>query len=184
MYDEEKNIELTVSGIDRDVLYALSAISRTLGKTKNEVILGLINKEFLNPITTYAKNSLLVKAMDRDLCERFGCTLMSADTVNEHAIISDRFYKEILDLKTERDVDLLFKKNISLIEFRANQVCSRRAYTHLPEGISLIFALFIEVAVSTPEVINQIWENIFKPTDVEGYFHRDLQEIEMKIASV
>ncbi|HGG8773479.1 TPA: hypothetical protein ACJJ1E_005063, partial [Enterobacter kobei] len=98
MYDEEKNIELTVSGIDRDVLYALSAISRTLGKTKNEVILGLINKEFLNPITTYAKNSLLVKAMDRDLCERFGCTLMSADTVNEHAIISDRFYKEILDL--------------------------------------------------------------------------------------
>lgn len=179
---ESKDLELVITGIDKDVLYALNAVARVLGKTKNDVILGLINNEFVNPVTTYAKTSLLVKAMDKDISERFGCALISNDVRNEHAIISDRLYKDILKLATVSDVDLLFKKNISLIDYRANQVCSRKAYTQLPEGISLIFALFVEVARSSEEVINDIWEMIFQPTDTEGYFFEDLKALKMKIA--
>ncbi len=179
--NDSKGLDLMVTGIDKDVLYALNAVARVLGKTKNDVILELINNEFVNPVTIYAKNSLLVKAMDKDISERFGCTLTSNDLRNEHAIISDRFYKDILKLETINDVDLLFKRNIALIDFRANQVCSRKAYTQLPEGISLIFALFVEVARSSQEVIDCIWEMIFQPTDIEGYFHDDLKALKVKL---
>ncbi|HGM5492769.1 TPA: hypothetical protein ACKP1B_004475 [Serratia fonticola] len=175
--ESKPETEFVISGVENDILYSLAAVARALKKTKNEIIVELIKKEFVNPVTTYAQTSLLVKAMDRDICERFSCSLIERDKTNDHTILSERTYRSILNLVTKDDIDALFKKYISLIEYRASQVCSRKGYTQLPAGISLTFALFIAVACSTPEVIESIWQLVFQPTDNEGYFYNDVNAI-------
>lgn len=184
--ENKQETEITVSGIERDILYSLAAVARALKKTKNEIIVELIKKEFVNPIAVYAQTSLLVKAMDKDICERFSCVLTERDNANDYTILSERAYRSILNLASRGDIDTLFKQYIHLIEYRASQVCSRKGYTQLPAGISLSFALFIAVACSTQDVIESIWQVIFQPTDNEGHFYNDINAIrnELGLAQV
>ncbi len=157
----EDVVSFSLRGLPVPLDKTISAIAMMEGKSKNQLIIDLLAREFSNPIATYARKSALVQAMDKEICETFNCKLLSNWYENEHIIYAEKKYSQLLGLKTEQDIDVLFKKSIPLINTRAKQVIVGSGFKTLPLGISLTFALFIKVASMDKPVIESVKNGIF-----------------------
>lgn len=175
MTDEKKEtVAFTIRNVSLEIDKAINAISSMEGKSKNTLLLELLEREFSNPISLYGRKSALVKAMDEDICHSNQLELIDSWYENEHIIMMEFKYKDLLKVDSEEHLDRIFKKNIPLIDLRAKQFLRRERAARLPRGISLTFALFIEIAHQDEKKINSINEKIFhfKPT-----FIKDINEL-------
>lgn len=174
----QETISFTLRGVSQDLDKNLSAIAFMEGKSRNQLILDILNKEFSDHIANYARKNQLVKAMDGEICQKIGFTLSEKWYENEHIIILNKKLGRFLSINSESDVDEIFKNNIALIEFRAQQLWRREEYKKLPLGISLTFALFIQIARMDRNIIEEIKREIFYYT--ESYMD-DINEIRTEI---
>ncbi|MBH0090846.1 hypothetical protein [Pseudoalteromonas sp. NSLLW218] len=170
----KETMSFTLRGVPEDLEKNLSAVAVMEGKSRNQLILDTLTKEFSNPIATYGRKSPLVKAMDTDLCNKLDCKLIENWFENEHIIYAEKKYCHILKLNSEPDVDEMFKRNIALIEFRARQL-QHRNYSSVALGTSLTYALFIEVARSDKDTIEKVKNQIFKIKP--DNFDEDINEV-------
>ncbi|ELG5191702.1 hypothetical protein V4V56_003283 [Vibrio mimicus] len=173
-----KTMSFTLRGVPEDLEKNLSAVAMMEGKSRNQLILDTLIKEFSNPIATYGRKSPLVKAMDIDMCNKLDCKLIENWYENEHIIYAQKKYCLLLKLNSESDVDEMFKRNIALIEFRARQL-KARGYGSFALGISLNFALFIEVARSDRDIIENVKNQIFKIS--QDNFDEDINEVRKEL---
>ncbi len=158
--DKINSISFSLRGVSADLDKNISAIAMMENVSKNKLILDVLSREFSNPLSTFARKSPLVNAMDKEISEAFDCQLIENWYENEHIIYSQRKYCKYLSLENESDVDRMFKENISLIELRASQIAPRANHT-FALGISLTCSLFIQVAKSDPQCIEEVRNNIF-----------------------
>lgn len=159
--NKQEFVAFTVRNVSAELDRNLGAIASMEGKSKNALIIEALEREFLNPISSYGRKSGLVKAMDLEICRNNNLKLMDGWFENEHIIMADKIYREALNLENETDVDNLFKKSFPLIDIRAKQLLSTRDHSVFPSGISLTFALFIGVASSEPDVVGKIKKEVF-----------------------
>lgn len=174
----KETMSFTLRGVPEDLEKNLSAVAMMEGKSRNQLILDTLFKEFSNPIATYGRKSPLVKAMDTELCNKLDCRLIDNWFENEHIIIAEKKYCQILGLNSESDIDELFKRNIALIEFRARQL-EKRGFRAVAWGSSLTYALFIEVARSEEKIVKRIKEEIFSLNHER--FDDDINEVREKL---
>jgi hypothetical protein len=159
--EKKETVAFTIRNVSLEIDKAINAISLMEGKSKNTLLLDLLEREFSNPISLYGRKSALVKAMDEDVCQANQLDLIDSWYENEHIIMMEFKYKDLLEIDTEEDLDVIFKRNIPLIDFRAKQLLSREPIIRLPRGISLTFALFAEIARRDEETIRTVNEKIF-----------------------
>lgn len=159
--EKKETVAFTIRNVSLEIDKAINAISLMEGKSKNTLLLELLEREFSNPISLYGRKSLLVKAMDEDVCQVNQLHLIDSWYENEHIIMMEFKYKDLLEIDTEEDLDIIFKRNIPLIDFRAKQLLRREPFVRLPRGISLTFALFAEIARRDEETIRIVSKKIF-----------------------
>lgn len=163
MNDVEKaeTVSYTLRNLSSSLDKIIAAVANTLGKSKNTLILETLEREFYNYITTYARSNLLVSAMDAELAKKFGIEILPEWYESVHTIQYDRYLSTELKLDSIDKVDAVFKGNLPLLELRAKQLVDK-GYLKLPRGISLTFALFIEIAKQKDEaVIHKIRKGLF-----------------------
>lgn len=173
--EKRETVAFTVRNVPADIDKAISAISFMEGKSKNTLLLDLLEREFSNPISLYGRKSALVKAMDEDVCHSNNVKLIDSWYENEHIIMMEFKYKDLLEINSEDELDIIFKQNIPFIDLRAKQLLRRDSdsYSRLPRGISLTFALFVEISRRDEETIRLIKNKIFYPTQT---FIKDINE--------
>lgn len=159
--EKKETVAFTVRNVALDIDKAINAISTMEGKSKNTLILELFEREYSNPISLYGRKSALVKAMDEDVCHSNQLDLIDSWYENEHIIMMEFKYKDLLGINSEEELDIIFKKNIPLIDLRTKQLLRREPIARLPRGISLTFALFVEIARRDEETIRKINKKIF-----------------------
>ncbi|AXP06288.1 MULTISPECIES: hypothetical protein [Pseudomonas] len=176
MTDAEKaeTVSYTLRNLSSSLDKTIAAVANTLGKSKNTLILETLEREFYNYISTYARSNLLVSAMDTELGKKFGIEILSEWYESEHTIQYDRYLSTKLKLDSIDKVDAVFKGNLPLLELRAKQLV-QKGYMRLPRGISLTFALFIEIAKQDDEaLIHEIRKGLF---GITKDFYESLNEI-------
>lgn len=176
MNDVEKaeTVSYTLRNLSSSLDKTIAAVANTLGKSKNTLILETLEREFYNYISTYARSNLLVSAMDAELAKKFGIEILSEWYESEHTIQYDRYLSTKLKLDSIDKVDTVFKGNLPLLELRAQQLVNK-GYMRLPRGISLTFALFIEIAKQKDEaLIHEIRKGLF---GITKDFYESLNEI-------
>lgn len=173
--EKRETVAFTVRNVPADIDKAISAISLMEGKSKNTLLLDLLEREFSNPISLYGRKSALVRAMDEDVCHSNQLSLIDSWYENEHIIMMEFKYKDLLEINSEEDLDIIFKQNIPFIDLRAKQLLRRDSgsYSRLPRGISLTFALFVEISRRDEETIRLVKNKIFYPTPT---FIKDINE--------
>lgn len=152
----------------------ISAISTMEGKSKSQIVSELIIREFSNPLLTYPRKSGLVKAMDEEIAKKLGVPLLDHFFENEHIIYTCKRYCDLLGLYSEEDVERIFMNRISLILPRAIQWANQNNPKQIASGLSLTFALFVEIAARSDEVVEQAQKEIFYSV---GNFMKSIEEI-------
>lgn len=162
MNDVEKaeTVSYTLRNLSSSLDKTIAAVANTLGKSKNTLILETLEREFYNYISTYARSNLLVSAMDAELAKKFGIEILSEWYESDHTIQYDRYLSTQLKLDSIDKVDAVFKANLPLLELRAKQLVDK-GYLKLPRGISLTFALFIEIAKQDEALVRGIHKGLF-----------------------
>ena len=158
--DKAETVSYTLRNLNSSLDKTISAVANTLGKSKNALIIETLEREFYNYISTYARSNLLVSAMDTELAKKLGIEIISNWYESDHTIQYDRYLSSKLKLDSADKVDAVFKGNLPLLELRARQLVSR-GYDRLPRGISLTFALFIEISKQDETLVREIRRGLF-----------------------
>ncbi|WP_103309055.1 MULTISPECIES: hypothetical protein [unclassified Pseudomonas] len=166
MNDVEKaeTVSYTLRNLSSSLDRTIAAVANTLGKSKNALILETLEREFYAYISTYARSNLLVSAMDAELAKKFGIEILSEWYESDHTIRYDRYLSGELKLDSIDKVDAMFKANLPLLELRAKQLIDK-GYFRLPRGISLTFAVFIEIAKQDEALVHKIYRGAFGNTE-------------------
>lgn len=175
MKEEAKSetMSYTLRNVSPTLDATMSAIASVQGKSKNSLIIETLEREFYNPITTFARSSMLVQAMDAEISKKFGIQILESWYESPHTIQYDRYLSQKLKLDSEEKLNDLFKQNFPFIELRAKQLINR-GYPRLPKGISLTFALFIEIAKSSEQIIREIRHDLFGFSE---HYYQEINEI-------
>lgn len=177
MTQEKDTVDYTIRGFTKDFDNTLTNLSILWGKPKSVILRELAELHLTNRIKTFGMLSKHVAALDELLAKHFDMEFL-AQQFDSH--LSTQWNMEIckiLSINTDEDLERILVNNTPYITARGKQVLQHSRY--ITRGMSLWFALFAEIASSSPETIKLAWTKVFHAGGNERYYkyYNNINEI-------
>lgn len=172
---EETNRVMTLRKIPSDVDAAITEQARLTGKSKNDLVLELLTATFGDLLGNFVRTSELVALMDKEVARLTEREITSQSFESDLVPIYNREYCRILELNNEDDLKRIMMNNIPYLELRARHL-RYGMIPFLPKGISMIMALFCEVAGRDGLTIAQFYTSLWFVIGQEEYY-KEINEI-------
>lgn len=172
---DEASKAITLRKIPADIDTAITEQASLTGKSKNDLVLELLTSTFGDLLGNFVRSSELVALMDKEVARMTDRELILPSFESNLTPIYNREYCRILALKNEDDLKRVLMNNIPYLELRSKQLRFGMV-PFLPKGISLIMALFCEVAGRDGLTIAQFYTSLWFVVEREQYY-RAINEI-------
>ena len=166
---------ITLRKIPADIDTAITEQASLTGKSKNDLVLELLTSTFGDLLGNFVRSSELVALMDKEVARMTDREVILQSFESNLTPIYNREYCRILALKNEDDLKRVLMNNIPYLELRSKQLRFGMV-PFLPKGISLIMALFCEVAGRDGLTIAQFYTSLWFVVEREQYY-RAINEI-------
>lgn len=170
MNEDKNTVDYTIRGVPKPVDDHLTHLSILTGTPKSVLVREKLIEIFTDRIKSFGMLNPLVAALDAVIANHIGPdTVVLSEQVDNHFGTKWNIeMRDLLGIKTDADLQRILVSNTPYLTVRADQVM--QGYPTIPKATSLWFALFVEVAFSTPEVVQQAWEKIFYSHSGERYY--------------
>ena len=138
-------------------------------------MLELLTATFGDLLGNFVRTSELVALMDKEVARLTEREITSQSFESDLVPIYNREYCRILELNNEDDLKRIMMNNIPYLELRARQL-RYGMIPFLPKGISMIMALFCEVAGRDGLTIAQFYTSLWFVIGQEEYY-KEINEI-------
>ncbi|HBR4330653.1 TPA: hypothetical protein MCA18_005403 [Klebsiella pneumoniae] len=172
---DEASKAITLRKIPADIDTAITEQASLTGKSKNDLVLELLTSTFGDLLGNFVRSSELVALMDKEVARMTDREVILQSFESNLTPIYNREYCRILALKNEDDLKRVLMNNIPYLELRSKQLRFGMV-PFLPKGISLIMALFCEVAGRDGLTIAQFYTSLWFVVEREQYY-RAINEI-------
>jgi hypothetical protein len=170
MTENKNTVDYTIRGVPTFIDTHLTHLSILTGKPKSVLVREKLVEVFTDPIKSFGMLNPLVAALDEVIATHLGPdTKVLPEQVDNHFGTKWNIeMREVLGIKSDADLQPILISNTPYLTVRADQVM--QGYNSLPKATSLWFALFVEIAFSSPEVVKQAWKKIFYSNSGERYY--------------
>lgn len=177
MKTEKDTVDYTIRGFSKDFDNTLNHLSILWNKPKSVILRELAELHLTDRIKMFGMLNKHVAILDEMLAKH-----LSSELIDKHfeSHFSTKWNMEmcsILDIHTDDDLELILVRNTPYITVRADQVMEKGTFT--TKGLALWFALFAELASSSPEAVWRAWVKIFHSHGGAAYFdyYKKINEI-------
>ncbi|WP_171455223.1 hypothetical protein [Serratia marcescens] len=168
MSNEKDTVDYTVRGFTKSFDTTLTHLSILRNKPKSVILRELLEEQLTDRIKTFGALSQLVAGMDEVLASHFGAKLSENPLENHFGTKYNLAMCDVLDIKTDEQLQQIQIRNTPYITARADQVMA--GCKTVIKGQSLWFALFAELAFSDEEVVRRGWNEVFYSIDEDRYY--------------
>ncbi|EKN3347659.1 hypothetical protein O8E94_002981 [Yersinia ruckeri] len=168
MTEEKNTVDYTIRGIPKSLDNTLNHLSTLTGTPKSVLVREKLIEVFTDRIKTFGMLNPLVAALDEIIAHHIKGEVLSEQVDNHYGTKWNIELRKLLDIKSDDDLQRILVSNTPYLTVRADQVMQES--DKVPKSTSLWFALFAEVAFSTPEVVKQAWKTIFHSYSGERYY--------------
>lgn len=168
MTEEKNTVDYTIRGIPKSLDNTLNHLSTLTGTPKSVLVREKLIEVFTDRIKTFGMLNPLVAALDEIIAHHIKGEVLSEQVDNHYGTKWNIELRKLLDIKSDDDLQRILVSNTPYLTVRADQVMQES--DKVPKSTSLWFALFAEVAFSTPEVVTQAWKTIFYSNAAERYY--------------
>ncbi|WP_406642759.1 hypothetical protein [Pectobacterium brasiliense] len=177
MKPEKDTVDYTIRGFSKDFDTTLTHLSMLWNKPKSVILRELAEQHLTDRIKMFGMLSKHVAVLDEMMAKHIGAELIEQPFESHFSTQWNMEMCSILGIRTDDDLEQILIRNTPYITVRADQVF--KGIDRTVKGTALWFALFAEVASSTPETVQRAWENIFHSFDGEAYYryYKNINEI-------
>ncbi|AZK61362.1 hypothetical protein JFY74_04535 [Pectobacterium carotovorum] len=180
MVHEKETIDYTVRGFSREFDITLTHLSILWSKPKSVILRELAEQYLTDRIKMFGMMSKHVAALDEMMARNLGAELIELPYESHITTGHSLEMAKLLTISSDEQLEDILVRNTPYIMVRANQVIKGTPRT--VKGMTLWFALFAEVASSSPDVVKAAWEQIFNSFnafDDESYYryYKNINEI-------
>ncbi|KFX11055.1 hypothetical protein KCQ_05211 [Pectobacterium atrosepticum ICMP 1526] len=168
MVHEKETIDYTVRGFERELDTTISNVAILSNKAKSVLLRELIEQHFTDRIKMFGILSKHVAALDEMMARNLGAELIERPYESHITTGHSLEMAKLLTISSDEQLEDILVRNTPYIMVRANQVIKGTPRT--VKGMTLWFALFAEVASSSPDVVKAAWETLFYSFDDESYY--------------
>lgn len=158
--NEEKGFArtLTVRNVPLEVDIEITEQAKAAGKSKSDFLREYLSACFGDLIGNFMRSNGLVALMDQDVAEMMNARLSDYWFDSAQTLAENRIWCRLLGICKPEDLQRIMRDGVPLLELRAQQL---RDVTHIPHGISLAFALFIEAARRDLATLIKVHQSLF-----------------------
>ena len=168
MSNEKDTVDYTVRGFSRSFDRTLTDLSILWNKPKSVILREIAEEHLTDRIKTFGMLSKLVSALDEVVAGHVGAVVSDHQVENHFGTRWNMEMCELLNIRSDEELQRIVVDNTRYLTVRADQVL--KGYKWIPKGTALWFALFAEVAVSSPDIVRQAWEKIFYSVSGDAYY--------------
>lgn len=179
MTQEKDTVDYTVRGFSREFDTTLTNVSILLNKPKSVLLRELAEQHFTDRIKMFGMMSKHVAALDEMMARNLGAELIERPYESHMTTRTSLEMGKLLNISSDEQLEDILVRNTPYIMVRANQVIKGTPRT--VKGMTLWFALFAELASSSPDLVKTAWETIFYSFDDESYYryYKNINEIRL-----
>lgn len=168
MKPEKNTVDYTIRGFSKDFDNTLSHLSLLWNKPKSVILRELAELHLTDRIKMFGMLNKHAAILDEMLAKHLGSELLDKQFESHFSTKWNMEMCSILDIHTDDDLEQILVRNTPYITVRADQVMDNKGFT--TKGLALWFALFAELASSSPEAVWRAWVNIFHSYGGAAYF--------------
>ncbi|MFJ5396866.1 hypothetical protein ACIPR7_18130 [Pectobacterium parvum] len=182
MTQEKDTVDYTVRGFSKEFDKTLTNVATLMNKPKSVLLRELAEQHFTDRIKMFGMMSRHVAALDEMMARNLGAELIEWPYESHITTRNSLEMAKLLTISSDEQLEDILVRNTPYIMIRANQVFKDTPRT--VKGMTLWFALFAEVASSSPDVVKAAWEQIFNSFnafDDESYYryYKNINEIRL-----
>ncbi|WP_271311841.1 hypothetical protein [Yersinia intermedia] len=177
MKTEKDTVDYTIRGFSKDFDNTLSHLSILWNKPKSVILRELAELHLTDRIKMFGTLNKHVAILDEMLAKHLCSELLDKHFESHFSTKWNMEMCSILGIHTDDDLEQILVRNTPYITVRADQVLESKTFT--TKGLALWFALFAELASSSPEAVWRAWRNIFHSYGGAAYFdyYKKINEI-------
>jgi len=168
LHEETNTVDYTINGIPKSLDNTLNNLSTLTGTPKSVLVREKLMEVFTDRIKTFGILNPLVAALDEVIANYIKGGVLSEQVDNHFGTKWNIELCKLLDIQSDDDLLCMLVSNTPYLMVRAEQVM--QGSDKVPKATSLWFALFAEIAFSTPAVVKLAWEKIFYSYSGERYY--------------
>ncbi|WDF99817.1 hypothetical protein PSR30_04405 [Pectobacterium carotovorum subsp. carotovorum] len=179
MVHEKDTVDYTVRGFSKEFDKTLTNVATLMNKPKSVLLRELVEQHFTDRIKMFGMMSKHVAVLDEMMARNLGAELIERPYESHITTRNSLEMGKLLNISTDAQLEDILVRNTPYIMVRANQVIKGTPRT--VKGMTLWFALFAELASSSPELVKTAWETLFYSFDDESYYryYKHINEIRL-----
>lgn len=177
MTNPKDTVDYTVRGFSKEFDITLTNLSILWNKPKSVILREITEQQLTDRIKMFGILSKHVAALDEMMARNLGAELIERPYESHMSTHSSLMMGKLLDITSDAQLEDILVRNTPYIMVRANQVLNGTPRT--VKGMTLWFALFAELASSSPDTVQKAWNQLFYSTSEKEYsrYYKNINEI-------
>lgn len=177
MTNEKDTVDYTVRGFSKEFDITLTNLSILWNKPKSVILREISEQQLTDRIKMFGILSPHVAALDEMMARKLKAELIERPYESHMSTRHSMEMSELLDIKSDDQLEDILVRNTPYIMVRANQVIYGTPRT--VKGMTLWFALFAELASSSPDTVQKAWEQLFYSSSEKSHtkYYKNINEI-------